>query len=221
MEWISPIFTAFAIVVFLIYEGYFKEKGKNLATKEDIGDITKDIETIKNNINFEKQRENDFLVERKKKLMSFIPVGISHKHLLLKVLYSHNRFTDLQYIRSLYNEVYTERLKAETLFYECLSYTDNKVVIKALTDLLKVINDVSNSIINTIHDIEFNASIRSKTEEDRNYIDLVKQIDKNLEDSYKNFEKLRKSSEIIIRDAMTNYSVFLGVLNDNGFHQKR
>ena len=52
MEWISPIFTVFAIVVFLIYEGYFKEKGKNLATKEDIGKITdeiKKVESIYNN----------------------------------------------------------------------------------------------------------------------------------------------------------------------------
>lgn len=46
MEWISPIFTAFAIVVFLIYEGYFKEKGKNLATKEDISEITNEIKKV-------------------------------------------------------------------------------------------------------------------------------------------------------------------------------
>lgn len=46
MEWITPIFTAFAFIVFLVYEGYFKEKGKNLATKEDISEITNEIKKV-------------------------------------------------------------------------------------------------------------------------------------------------------------------------------
>lgn len=36
-----------AVLCFGIWESYFKEKGKNIATKEDIGDITKEVEDVK------------------------------------------------------------------------------------------------------------------------------------------------------------------------------
>lgn len=36
-----------AVLCFGLWESYFKEKGKNFATKEDIGDITKEVEDVK------------------------------------------------------------------------------------------------------------------------------------------------------------------------------
>ena len=41
---------------FLVYESYFKEKGKNLATKEDIGKITEEVQSVKQS--FDKSLEN-------------------------------------------------------------------------------------------------------------------------------------------------------------------
>ena len=43
-------------VLFQKEKSYQSEKGKNLATKEDIEDITAKIENVKNEISFEKQR---------------------------------------------------------------------------------------------------------------------------------------------------------------------
>jgi len=45
-------------------KSYFSEKGKNLATREDVGLITKEIETVKNEIIFSVQRKNELLKER-------------------------------------------------------------------------------------------------------------------------------------------------------------
>ncbi|HBL76016.1 MAG: hypothetical protein A2W90_11405 [Bacteroidetes bacterium GWF2_42_66] len=64
------------IILFLgIYiafgKSYFSEKGKNLATKEDIGLITKEIETVKNEISFAVQRKNEFLREKKGIALTF------------------------------------------------------------------------------------------------------------------------------------------------------
>lgn len=64
------------IILFLgIYiafsKSYFSEKGKNLATKEDIGLITKEIETVKNEISFSVQRKNEFLKEKKGIALAF------------------------------------------------------------------------------------------------------------------------------------------------------
>lgn len=36
-----------AVLSFGLWESYFKEKGKNIATKADIGDITKEVEAVK------------------------------------------------------------------------------------------------------------------------------------------------------------------------------
>ena len=63
---------------------YESEKGKNLATKEDIEDITKQIETVKSEISFEKQRKNDFVEERKRRLLDIL-------YYVEKISYCHNR----------------------------------------------------------------------------------------------------------------------------------
>lgn len=51
---------------------YEAEKGKNYATKEDIEGITKQIETVKNEISYTTQRKNDYIVERKRHLFNLL-----------------------------------------------------------------------------------------------------------------------------------------------------
>lgn len=51
---------------------YESEKGKNIATKEDIEEITQRLESVKNEISFAKQRENDFIIERYNHLQMFL-----------------------------------------------------------------------------------------------------------------------------------------------------
>lgn len=63
---------------------YESEKGKNLATKEDIEEITKQIETIKSEISFESQRKMDFVEERKKRLLDIL-------YYVEKISYCQNR----------------------------------------------------------------------------------------------------------------------------------
>lgn len=49
---------------------YESEKGKNIATKEDIEAITEKIETVKNEISYEKHRNHEFVKEREKRLLN-------------------------------------------------------------------------------------------------------------------------------------------------------
>ncbi len=53
-------------------KSYQSEKGKNLATKEDIQEITANIETVKNEISFEKQRNHDFIKERERRFLNIL-----------------------------------------------------------------------------------------------------------------------------------------------------
>ena len=62
------------IVGFLVREympSYLRKKGENLATKEDIEEITKKIESVKATISFEKEREKQFLDTKQSLLMNF------------------------------------------------------------------------------------------------------------------------------------------------------
>jgi hypothetical protein len=55
---------------YLLSKSYFTEKGKNIATKEDIGIITKEIEIVKNSLLFNNQRNRDWYVESKNNLIN-------------------------------------------------------------------------------------------------------------------------------------------------------
>jgi len=49
---IIEILLLFLALYLAFFKSYFQEKGKNIATKEDIGEITEEIESIKNGIQF-------------------------------------------------------------------------------------------------------------------------------------------------------------------------
>lgn len=53
-------------------ESYFKKKGENLATKEDIQGITDLVESIKNDVAFESQRKHEFIEKRTELFLSIL-----------------------------------------------------------------------------------------------------------------------------------------------------
>lgn len=60
------------IVFYLAFgKSYFSEKGKNLATKQDISEITKEIEIVKSDIISSVQRKNEFIKDGKEVALSF------------------------------------------------------------------------------------------------------------------------------------------------------
>ena len=91
MEWIGLTLQILLLGIFLIWEGYNKkkgenlamkedsreinyegEKGKNLATKEDIAQITKEIESVRNEISAQKQRETEYLYKRNECFVNYL-----------------------------------------------------------------------------------------------------------------------------------------------------
>ncbi len=52
-------------IIVIFWKGYFRAKAKNIATKEDIGDITREIENVKNELSFNNLRNRDWYVENK------------------------------------------------------------------------------------------------------------------------------------------------------------
>jgi len=56
-------------------KNYQAEKGKNLATKEDIEQITKSIETIKNEISYENLRKHNAIQERERRFLNVLHIA--------------------------------------------------------------------------------------------------------------------------------------------------
>ena len=55
-----------------LVKSYFKEKGKNLATKEDIGEITSKVENVKSEIELLTHRKMTFEDENDNHLLNFM-----------------------------------------------------------------------------------------------------------------------------------------------------
>lgn len=51
---------------------YEKRKGDNLATKEDIGELTEKIENVKNEISFKNQRKHEFINQRTERFINLL-----------------------------------------------------------------------------------------------------------------------------------------------------
>lgn len=67
---------------------YEAEKGKNLATKEDIEQITKSIEIIKNEISYESLRKHNAIQERERRFLSVLHIAESIQMQQALVFYS-------------------------------------------------------------------------------------------------------------------------------------
>ena len=67
---------------------YEAEKGKNLATKEDIEEITKSIEQIKNEISYENLRKHNAIQERERRFLNVLHIAESIQMQQALVFYS-------------------------------------------------------------------------------------------------------------------------------------
>lgn len=67
---IIEIFTLLVGLYLAFFKSYFQEKGKNLATKEDIGEITETVENIKNQLSFSTQSKLNLKTEERNSIVN-------------------------------------------------------------------------------------------------------------------------------------------------------
>lgn len=143
---------------FLKDKSYQSEKGKNLATKEDIKEITANIETVKNEISFEKQRSHDFIKEREKRFLNILFYAETITNTINRLyVYGHNN-QDASRVHMLIDEISKTALLMRQESSVCMAaYTvvigDDKSMVKLVDDvqllsaeLLTKANNVANNI---------------------------------------------------------------------------
>ena len=133
---ILQIFTNVILIFIGLYlvfgKSYFSEKGKNLATKEDIGFITKEIETVKNEIGYAIQRKNEFQKERKDVALSFndnASFFIDYSSKVIDILA--NNYNNREIILKQIEDIRLQAAKVISSFLKIFIYFDDNELRKA------------------------------------------------------------------------------------------
>ncbi len=138
---------------------YESEKGRNLATKEDIGDITRRIENIKSEIGLINQKTSDYINERKRLLLDIlynverIQYGINRF-----VLYSRNHSSSESLYR-LNDEMNVALLNLTHNSHLVLAEFDQLVGISAMTNLVDHTALLVGEIVTKSHNVAISIDI--------------------------------------------------------------
>lgn len=211
MESISIIINILLSVILIcsiFFRSFLQEKGKNLATKEDIGKITEEIEKVKNEFSLKSQKETDFFFEKKKSLLEFYDsyfIWVDSEMRIADIIICHNNNSEMlrQTIQNL-KKAHINVLK----FYSRLIIYDF-VFAKKLTSIYSTTIDNHNLVIRfliTLEDISIQyknlkSNIDLTTDEKdfpkikESYDKLVEERNKCFEDFHEGTEKLKKKLE--------------------------
>lgn len=132
-------------------KSYNEEKGKNLATKEDIAQITQEIESVKNEICAQKQRETEYLYKRNECFVNYLNCLDELDLYRMKISRISNTLGNpdisYQYLCDLENYI----LRRSKQFRLLMIYNPNK----RAEDELRRIYNLSNELSNFLYRIVF------------------------------------------------------------------
>jgi peptidoglycan hydrolase CwlO-like protein len=148
-----------AIVLFMFFwQSYFSKKGENLATKEDIEDITKKVETIKNEIHSTVSRKNDFLNERKKVALSFFDntcFFIDYSSKVIDIL--GNNSDNIALIQKQTEEVRSQGAKIVSSFLKLFIYFEENSLTASARNYYDSVVEIQQSVIGLLCNLEQNS----------------------------------------------------------------
>lgn len=147
------------LVLYLVFgKSYFSEKGKNLATKEDIGLITTEIETVKNEIGSLIQRKNEFLKERKDVALAFndnASFFIDYSSKVIDILA--NNSNNLEIILKQTEDIRYQGAKVISTFLKIFIFYDESPLRKAAEDYYNSTVRIQQLAISVLFQLEQNA----------------------------------------------------------------
>lgn len=149
--------------LYLVFgKSYFSEKAKNLATKEDIGLITTEIETVKNEISSLIQRKNEFLKERKDVALAFndnASFFIDYSSKVIDILA--NNSNNLEIILKQTEDIRFQGAKVISTFLKIFIYFDESPFRKSAEDYYNSTVRIQQLAISVLFQLEQNAQKES------------------------------------------------------------
>lgn len=224
---------SFDIVLTLIglylafFKSYFAEKGKNLATKEDIGEITQEIETIKNEIGINSQKKLTYHFDRKKAAIDFlnsISVWLDYSMRPLNNLCNNN--TDKKIISDLITDLKTKGADATKNYWSIFIYFDDKILTTVVDELYNKcveLNNLTNTMLITLErkavEYEYNVNRLKNTTHTRVIEEIkteIENINNQIGEIISKYSTERSEIESKAISLRLKYTIFLGeLLRDN------
>ena len=155
---------------------YESEKGKNIATKEDIEAITEKIETVKNEISYEKQRNHDFVKEREKRLLNILFYAEAVANAVNRLyVYGHNT-NDTKRVHDLIDDIAKNALLIRHTSAVCIAaysdiMKDNHSMTKLVDDIQLLCAELQTKANNVANNITMFKHMFEKTQQDNSDID--------------------------------------------------
>jgi molecular chaperone DnaK (HSP70) len=219
--------TIFAVIAGLMQYivSYFKEKGKNLATKEDIKEITNTVESIKTEISVQKQRETEYLYKRNESLIEFLNCLDELDIYRMKVFRMSNTLQapdiSYQYLCDLENYI----LKLSKQYRLLIVYNPNKKSEDLLLNIYNASNDFSNLLYSTIfrfynENVSFTNLVNCAQKGNQ---DTKTEIEKSKERAIKIIEEYNRDSTELYKkyiEAVRKYNIYLKLFFDAKLHLK-
>lgn len=241
MELIGLILEILLLGIFLIWEGYNKkkgenlamkedsrdinyegEKGKNLATKEDIAQITKEIESVKNEISAKKQRETEYLYKRNECFVNYLNCLDELDLYRMKISRISNTLgnpdVSYQYLCDLENYI----LQRSKLFRLLIIYNPNKEAEEELYRIYNTSNKLSNFLYSIVFrfynvNITYSNLIQNHFKSDsykRKIVDTEEKAKKIINEYNDNIQDLQKD----YLEAVDGFNVYLEYFFDRKLH---
>lgn len=198
------------IALALIYwKNYSSEKGKNLATKNDIGDITKEIEQVKNELSFKNQSKRDWFLESKKNLIDFYDayfVWVENSLRIADILISHSDNDVI--IRETIKNLKESHAAVLKYYWRLRIYENDTVFINAISKIYNDTGKKHNVVIRLLLSLEDIVFQHKKLIEKNKYgIDVTTEFEslkKEKDEAFDEYDKGKDSSESLIAESKKN-----------------
>lgn len=204
---------------------YQKEKGKNIATQEDIKMITSQIESVKNEISFENQRKNNFINQRTERLLNILYLTEKfneYKLLLMYDLYDKNSSARLTILIENINNTLLQLIHEYRIAFITLSDKDLKKIIASLIEPAQEYAGYMGYIASTaiLHLTHSHELMKLATQNDNNSALLDKAIESNqqLSEIRTEFEQDIDAKEKLLHDCQIKYLSKLNLMFKSDFH---
>ena len=158
---------------------YESEKGKNIATKEDIEAITEKIETVKNEISYEKQRNHEFVKEREKRLLNILFYAEAVANAVNRLyVYGHNT-NDTKRVHDLIDDIAKNALLIRHTSAVCIAaysdmMKDNKSMTKLVDDIQLLCAELQTKANNVANNITMFKHVFEKAQQENYDTDAFK-----------------------------------------------
>ncbi|WP_420572076.1 hypothetical protein [Kordia sp.] len=181
----------------IFFKSYFKKKGENLATKQDIANITKEIEKVKNEFSFQNQKKADHFFEIKESLLSFYDNYFVWVYDSMKfsdiILTHHDNNTVLRESINNLKKAHRNVLKSYTKLFIYLK--DDAFKLK-ITEIYGQAIESHNSIIKLLITLEDISMIHNQLKDKIKFVSHKK----NIEIIKQDYEKLKTRKDECIND---------------------